>query len=130
MILLDTHVWWWSLAEPENLSTAAMEAIRLQKPAQRAIASIYIWELAMMAARRRIELDIPLADCLSRAVKDTGVTVIELSPDVAVDSCCLPGAFHKDPADRIIVATARVHGLTLVTKDQGMLMYDQVRTLW
>lgn len=130
MILLDTHVWWWSVAEPGNLSPAAMEAIRIQKPAWRAIASISIWELAMMAVKKRIEIDIPVAVWLARAVHDTGITVIELSPDIAVDSCTLPGSFHKDPADRIIVATARVHGLTLLTKDQGILGYDQVQTLW
>ena len=130
MILLDTHVWWWSVSEPDNLSAAAMEAIRRQKPAQRAIASISIWELAMMAAKKRIVIDIPVAVWLARAVHETGISVVELSPDIAVDACALPGAFHIDPADRIIVATARVHGLKLLTKDQAILAYDQVRTLW
>jgi PIN domain nuclease of toxin-antitoxin system len=56
--------------------------------------------------------------------------VIDLSPDVAIDSCNLPGVFHKDPADRIIVAAARIHNLTLLTKDQKILDYPHVKSTW
>ncbi len=84
----------------------------------------------MLEAKQRIELDIPVAIWLSRAVKDTGIRVIDLSPDIAAESCSLPGNFHKDPADRIIVATARIHGLILLTRDQKILEYDHVQSLW
>ena len=130
MVLLDTHVWWWCLTEVQNLSEAALASIGRAKTDERCIASISIWELAMMAARKKIELRIPAPQWLSRAIGETGIRVIELSPDVAVDACNLPGDFHKDPTDRIIVATARVHNLTLLTKDQKILDYPQVNALW
>ncbi len=130
MVLLDTHVWWWSLTEPENLSDKAMAMIRGVNTDKRFIASISIWEFAMMTAKKKIELKISPAKWLSRAIDVSGITVIDLSPDVAIDSCNLPGVFHKDPADRIIVAAARIHNLTLLTKDQKILDYPHVKSIW
>ena len=130
MILLDTHAWWWSLTEPENLSKTAIKTIRQAKSDQRMIASISIWEFAMMAARKRIRLKISVAKWLSQALKDTGLGVIEISPQIAIDACNLPGNFHKDPADRLIVATARANNLRLVTKDEKMLAYPHVDAVW
>ena len=130
MILLDTHVWWWSLTEPENLSKKAIALIKQAKTDERFISSVSIWEFAMMVAKKRIELKISPAKWLTRAIDETGIMVIELSPDMATDSCSLPGEFHKDPADRIIVATARVYNLTLLTKDQKILDYPNVKSVW
>ena len=130
MILLDTHVWWWSLAETKNLSKKAITLIKQAKTDERFISSISIWEFAMMVAKKQIELKISPAKWLSRAIDETGIVVIEQSPDIATDSCSLPGEFHKDPADRIIVATARVHNLSLLTKDQKILDYPHVKSIW
>ena len=130
MILLDTHVWWWSLTEPENLTQHIAGVISEAKTDERFIASISIWEFAMMAAKRRIELTISPRQWLRRAIGETGITVIDLSPEIAIDSCSLPGTFHKDPADRLIVSTARIHELTLLTKDQKILDYPHVKTGW
>jgi PIN domain nuclease of toxin-antitoxin system len=130
MILLDTHAWWWCLAEPENLSGNAVAMIRGAKTDERFIASISIWEFAMMVAKKKIELKISPAKWLSRAIDASGITVIDLSPDIAIDSCNLPGIFHKDPADRIVVASARIHNLTLLTKDKKILDYRHVKSVW
>ena len=130
MILLDTHVWWWSLSEPENLSETALASIEEAKTDQRFISSISIWEFAMMVEKKRIELKIAPDKWLSKAIGETGIIVLDLSPAIATDACSLPGGFHKDPADRIIVATARVHNLRLVTKDQKILEYPFVRSVW
>lgn len=130
MLLLDTHVWWWSMTEPDYLSETALEKITRTATDQRAIASISMWELAMMVSKKRIELNVSLSIWLSRAVNDTGLHVIELSPEIAVESCQLPGDFHKDPADRIIVATARVQNAPLLTKDRKILDYPHVNALW
>ena len=130
MILLDTHVWWWSINEPENLSDAALNAIRETKTDQRAIASISIWEFAMMAARKKIELKITPAEWLLYALGKTGIRVMEISPEVAIEACSLPGNFHKDPADRIIVATARVNHRALITKDKKIIEYPEVNAVW
>ncbi|MFX0202652.1 MAG: type II toxin-antitoxin system VapC family toxin [Candidatus Hodarchaeota archaeon] len=130
MILLDTHVWWWSLSEPENLSKAALKKIKNTKPDQRAIASISIWEFAIMTCRNKIEVKIPPDEWLSYALGKTGLRVFEINPKVAIDVCSLPGDFHKDPADRIIVATARVNNMTLITKDEKILRYPHVNSIW
>jgi PIN domain nuclease of toxin-antitoxin system len=130
MILLDTHAWWWSLTEPENLSKIAIKTIRQTKSDQRMIASISIWEFAMMTAKKKIRLKISVAKWLSQALQETGLGVIEISPQIAIDACNLPGNFHKDPADRLIVATARVNNLRLVTKDEKMLDYPYVDAIW
>ena len=130
MILLDTHAWWWSLAEPDNLSDEAVAKIRAAKTDERFIASISIWEFAMMVAKKRIELKTSPAKWLSRAIDGSGITVIDISPDIAIESCNLPGSFHNDPADRIIVAAARVHNLDLLTKDRKILTYPHVRSIW
>ena len=130
MILLDTHAWWWSLTEPENLSKTAIRTIKQTKSDQRMIASISIWEFAMMAAKKRIRLKVSVAKWLSRALEETGLGVIEISPEIAIDASNLPGNFHKDLADRLIVATARVNNLRLVTKDEKMLSYPHVDAVW
>jgi PIN domain nuclease of toxin-antitoxin system len=130
MIFLDTHVWWWSLTEPENLSKTAIKTIRQTNTDHRMISSISIWEFAMMVIKKRISLKMPVAKWLSRAINETGLGVIEISPEIAIDACSLPGQFHKDPTDRLIVATARVNNLRLLTKDQKMLEYSHVDAIW
>jgi PIN domain nuclease of toxin-antitoxin system len=130
MLMLDTHVWWWSLSEPKNLSSRSRAAIENTRTDERFIASISIWEFAMMAAKKRIELKISPESWLSRAINETGISVAALSAAIAIDACHLPGEFHKDPADRIIVATARVHNHILLTKDQKILNYPHVKSVW
>ena len=130
MIVLDTHVWWWSISEPAELSRRARQLIKKTPPDQRAIASISIWEFAMMVTRGRIELTISPDEWLDYAVQQTGLSIIELNPQIAMESCSLPGEFHKDPADRIIVATARVSRCKLITKDQKIIEYPHVSTVW
>ena len=130
MILMDTHVWFWSLTEPENLSEAALKLIQRTKPDNRTVASISLWEFAMMVARRRIVLKTTAEQWLDYAIHKSGLRVLDLTPKVAVESCELPGDFHRDPADRIIVATARINGATLVTKDQKILDYPYVKSIW
>jgi PIN domain nuclease of toxin-antitoxin system len=130
MLLMDTHIWFWSLTEPARLSRTALGVIQKTKTDQRTIASISIWEFAMMVARGRIEIKMTAEQWLDYAIHKTGLRVLDLTPKVAVESCELPGDFHRDPADRIIVATARVNGATLVTKDQKILDYPYVKSIW
>ena len=129
-ILLDTHAWFWALNEPERLSKKALKTIMATKPGDRGIASISIWEFAMMVTREKVRISMALDQWLEQAVLNTGITVFPLSPRIAVESCTLPGKFHNDPADRLITATARVHGLTLVTKDTKITEYKHVNTAW
>jgi len=130
MILLDTHTWIWSHSETTLLSDNVLELIQKTQPDQRAIASISIWEFAMMTSKGRIAVRIDPKLWLSNATRMGGLRVMELTAEIAMDSCSLPGEFHRDPADRIIVATARTHNLTLLTKDRKILEYPYVKTVW
>ena len=130
MIVLDTHVWWWSISEPAQLSRKARQFIMKIPPEQRAIASISIWEFAMMVTRGRIAMTISPDEWLDYAINKTGLMILELNSKIALESCNLPGNFHKDPADRIIVATARVSRSQLITKDQKIIEYPHVTTVW
>ena len=130
MIVLDTHAWWWTVSEPDQLSRKARQVISRTHPEQRAIASISIWEFAMMVTRDRIQLSISPEEWLDHAINETGITVLYLNSKIALESCNLPGDFHKDPADRIIVATTRVSRSKLITKDQKNIEYPHVTTIW
>ncbi len=84
----------------------------------------------MMVTRGRIELTISPDEWLDYAIHKTGLTILESNSKIALESCNLPGNFHKDPADRIIVATARVSRSQLITKDQKIIQYPHVTTVW
>ena len=130
MLLFDTHAWWWVINEPERLSQNVNKLISETPTDQRAIASISIWEFAMMVTRGRIRLRVSPEEWMEHAINRTGIAVLHLSPKIALESCNLPGKFHKDPADRIIVATARIHKLKLITKNQNIINYPNVETVW
>jgi PIN domain nuclease of toxin-antitoxin system len=89
-----------------------------------------LWEFAMMVQRGRIQLTISPQEWLSYALGPANTQVLPLSAEIALDSCNLPGIFHKDPADRLIVATARISHLPLVTKDRKIREYVHVQTIW
>jgi PIN domain nuclease of toxin-antitoxin system len=116
--------------KPERLSQKALKIITEAEPGDRGIAAISIWEFVMMVTRKKVQISTALDQWLERAIADTGITVFPLSPQLAIGSCSLPGEFHKDPADRLITATARVYGLTLVTKDAKIIEYEHVTTEW
>jgi PIN domain nuclease of toxin-antitoxin system len=130
VILMDTHVWWWALNEPNRLSEKARSLIQKTPPAHRGISAISIWEFAMMACRGRIELSVSPKSWLDQALARTGIRVIHLNPEIALESCILPGKFHKDPCDRMIVATARFSNCVLITADEKILSYPSVNSVW
>ena len=130
MILLDTHTWIWSHSATKLLSDNVKILIRQTQTDQRAIASISIWEFAMMVTKGRINVKIDPKRWLNNAIGKSGLQVIDLTPEIAMESCNLPGDFHKDPADQIIVATARTHNLTLLTKDRKIIEYPHVKAIW
>ncbi len=130
MLLLDTHTWIWSYSATRLLSDKVKKLIKKTPTDQRCIASISIWEFAMMVTKGRINVKVDPKRWLDNAINNTGLKVIEVSPEIAMESCSLPGHFHKDPADRIIVATARVHNLALATKDRKIVEYPHVNAIW
>jgi PIN domain nuclease of toxin-antitoxin system len=87
------------------------------------IAAISVWETALLASRGRVTLRRPLAQWMTQAVSVSGLSIEPLLPQTAIEACSLPDAFHRDPADRLIVATARVTNATLMTRDRRILDY-------
>jgi PIN domain nuclease of toxin-antitoxin system len=123
-LLLDTHVWVWLEAGNNELSSGAREMIGVALGARLLrIAAISLWELALLASRGRVVLGKPTGLWLDAALAEPGPTIEPLNAHVAIESASLPGNLHRDHADRMIVATARVTNATLMTRDQRILDY-------
>jgi len=126
-LLLDTHVWLWSLLEPNRL--AAKVRRRLETGADSLwLSPISVWEACLLAERGRLELDRPAAAWVDAALQAAPVRDAPLTRQVAVESRSVV-LRHDDPADRFLAASALVHGLTLVTADRRLLAARRVPTL-
>jgi PIN domain nuclease of toxin-antitoxin system len=123
-LLLDTHVWiWFMLANPELAISGRNVINRAAASGQLRVAAISVWEAALLASRGRVALGRPLAQWITEAVSAPGLSIEPLLPQVAVEASSLPDVFHRDPADQLIVATARVTNATLMTRDRRILDY-------
>ena len=129
MILLDTHVWVWWVHGDARLSEEQREMLDGRAVDGIGVSIISCWEVAKLVEHGRLKLPQDVAEWLGVALAYPGVRLVDLSPVVAVELTRLPQPFHKDPADQIIVATARVHDCPLVTADEKILKYSHVRTL-
>jgi PIN domain nuclease of toxin-antitoxin system len=131
VIVLDTHALLWWASGNSDLSAAAAQAIEAElNGGQIRVSSISAWELAMLVARGRIALSMDIEEWLSVVSQIEAVSFMPVDNEIAVKSVELPGEFHKDPADRIIVATARKLATPLVTADDKIRGYPHVRTIW
>ena len=131
MILLDTHVWLWLAIEPKKVSRPAAQAIRQAiKGDGIAIASITLLEAAWLFANGRVRSSGTVADTLRKLVDATGIGLLDLTPQIAATAAQLPDSVPKDPADRLIVATALEHAIPLVTRDQRIKDSRACRTVW
>jgi PIN domain nuclease of toxin-antitoxin system len=117
--LLDTHAWlWWLLGDP-RLPAAEARALNALPPGQRPwLSDISLWETALLVERKRVALSMPLREWLEIAAGPASVRVLPITPAVAAEVAHLPDSFHRDPADRVIVATARVLDLPLASHDR------------
>jgi PIN domain nuclease of toxin-antitoxin system len=130
LLLLDTHCWLWvHLGLIPRMSRASLAAIQnAESYGNLRVSVISIWELAMFEKRGRVALLMNVRTWVEQALDKPGISVAPLTPEIAIESVHLPGnALPADPADRILVATARVLGATLVTKDVQLLRYSQQR---
>lgn len=126
MILLDTHIWVWWMDDPDQLPSEYQEYLAFRQHGEMAISVISCWEVAKLVEHGRLMLNVPVADWISYALS-WSVTCLPLTPDIAVRSTQLPGTFHKDPADQLIVATAMELGCPLVTMDQRIKHYSHIK---
>ncbi|PRC91355.1 type II toxin-antitoxin system VapC family toxin [Solimicrobium silvestre] len=131
MIVLDTHTLiWWVTGDP-LLSKKAKAAINKEMvDGEIIVSSISAWEIAMLVERGRLFLSMDVASWLATVAKIDALHFMPVDVEVAMNSVKLPGDFHKDPADRMIVATARKLAATLVTKDEKIRAYAHVKTIW
>jgi PIN domain nuclease of toxin-antitoxin system len=131
VILLDTHVFLWLCLEPKRLSRLATAAIRqAANTGGLGIASISLWEIAMLVSLGRVSPRGTSETWLSELIETSGVIVKALTPAIAVLSTQFPRDFPSDPADRLIAATARAEGLLLVTRDGRIRAGTLLKTLW
>ena len=128
MILLDTHAWVWWAAEPKKLSIRARQAI--EGADEISVSAISPWEVAMLVSKARLELDRDVLLWLRQALALPRVSLIPLSPEIAVTSTTLGPGFPGDPADRILAATALRLRAPLVTRDRGLRSVKSLRTIW
>lgn len=120
--LLDTHVWLWWLLGDERLGPEEIAILDALPTGNRPLlCDISLWEVALLVARDRLELDCPLAEFLQSAASPATVHVLPITADTVVAMNALPESFHRDPADRLIVATARAKGLEIATRDARIL---------
>ena len=127
MIVLDTHIWLWWVHDPSKLTSSQQETISAHETKLIGVSAISLWEVAKLVERKRITLPLPILEWFEQALSYPGVQVLEITPEIAVASTQLRGDFHRDPADQIIVATARVNDCLLVTSDGKILDYPHVR---
>jgi len=131
VILLDTHVLVWLVAEPERLSRRAASAIRRARTGDGlAIADITLWELAFLFAKRSLRSYVTIEKTLADFVVQSGISVRPITVEVAALAAQFPDDFPKDPVDRLIGATARAEGLPLVTRDERIRASQLFRTIW
>lgn len=125
-LLLDTHTWIWLFNGSTELSQDAIEQINLAGSRGKVfISAISVWELSMLVAKNRVNLSKPIHQWVKDSFNQPGVNLSVMSPEIAIESSFLPGEFHGDPADRIIVTTARINNLVLLTRDQKILNYGE-----
>lgn len=129
MIVLDTHVWVWWVHDDPQLGVEQREAISNAETDEIGVSIISCWEVAKLVEYNRLSLPQPPKDWMAKALDYPGVALLELTPDIVVESTSLPGEFHRDPADQLIVATARTYRAPLVTSDDKILSYPHVETI-
>jgi PIN domain nuclease of toxin-antitoxin system len=126
-LLLDTHVWVWSQEQPEKLGR---RTARLLVAAEHvtSVCPVSTLEIARLAAVGEIALSIPLRQWVEQSLADLQAETVPITHEVAMEAYALPGAFSRDPADRVLVAAARHYGLTVITADDRILAYRDVRS--
>jgi len=127
-VLLDTHIWIWRLLEPERLPPS-LEAALADRTSELHLSPISVWETLVLARRGRLSLDPDPHSWVRTALHRTTAKMVPLTHEVAMRSEDLSDLETRDPADRFLVATALVHGLTLATADQAMRAYPPLATL-
>lgn len=127
-LLLDIHVWIWAFEGDEALGAKCRRALR-DTTHERWVSPVSSLEMARLVERGQLELACPLAQWVARSMSALRLRTIPIDHAIAMEAYALPGEFHPDPADRLLVATARLHDCRLVTADRRILRYEGVQCL-
>ena len=126
MILLDTHIWIWWVDNPKHLTDQQVSIIQENEEKGLLLSRISVWEVAKLVEKGRLRFSVPIAQWITLATQYPGIQLVELTNEIIVESTQLPGDFHKDPADQLIVATSRVEKIPLLTADDKIINYEHV----
>jgi PIN domain nuclease of toxin-antitoxin system len=129
MRLLDTHVWVWSIHDDPRLSRTHRALLTQTDASDIGVSAISCWEITKLVSQGKLTLHRPIEEWFQNALVESGIRLLGLTPEVAIEADNLPGEFHRDPADCIIVATARIHKAELLTIDRRILDYPFVETI-
>ena len=125
-VLIDTHILIWMMTSSEQLHSLDKEQLaNAMRHGQLYISAISFWEIAMLARYGRLILSIPIEHWINEVLQTPGLHVLELSIPVLLESVQLPEGCHKDPADRMIIASARVYQYPLMSYDKKIIDYAQ-----
>lgn len=127
MIILDTHIWIWHVQGDVRLDKRTQEFIKQNETTGLGVSAISIWEIAKAVEHEKLILSMDTLDWLKLACDYPGAQILPLTPEICVESTNLPGTFHRDPADQLIVSTARMLNAELVTADSKILSYPHVK---
>ena len=131
MIVIDTHILIWWVSGDKKLSNAAKNIIKKTLiDSEVIISSISVWEISMLIEKERLVISMDIESWINEVSSIEGVRFMPVDNEIGIKSTKLPGDFHKDPADRIIVATARKLAVALVTADEKIIKYPYVKTIW
>lgn|SRR3989344_8606229 len=131
MIVLDTHVLIWLVSNPEKLSKKAKKLIDNEiKKRPLLVSSISVWEIFMLMQKRRLILTLDSNTWMEKVEQLPFLQFVPIDNTIASKSVILPNLIHQDPADRMIIATARENGATLITSDKKILLYRNVKSVW
>jgi PIN domain nuclease of toxin-antitoxin system len=128
MIILDTHIWIWWVDNNPRLTQQHREWIQQYQSQGLGVSIISCWEVAKLVENNRLAMSLAVDEWLTAALAYPGVQLLNLTIPIVVESTKLTG-FHRDPADQLIVATAKIYGCPLLTADSKILAYPDVQTL-
>ncbi|MDX2244557.1 MAG: type II toxin-antitoxin system VapC family toxin [Leptolyngbyaceae cyanobacterium bins.302] len=128
MIVLDTHIWIWWVDNNPRLTQQHREWITANQSSGLGVSIYSCWEIAKLVEKNRVGFSLSIEEWFTAALAYPGVQLLDLTLPIVIQSTQLAG-FHNDPADQIIVATAKAHNCPLLTADQKILGYSGVQTL-
>lgn len=129
--ILDTHTWIWANMRPQNLSGRVKSLLQdSDRFDELLLSAISPWEFCTLYRKGKLGITVDPEEWMRSAFEMAKFRLVPLSATIALRSTTLPPPFHQDPADQIIVATAREENATIVTKDRAIREYAHVRTFW